>query len=246
MRRLSLLWGSHTEEGRSGLTIKAIVMAAMEIADAEGLDALSMRRVAQRLDVGTMSLYTHIPGKTELLDLMLDTAYGEAYQRVEEPSEQPGDWRDAMRFVAQRNWSLFLAHPWMLQTYTERPAFGPHLSLKYEAELRPLDGLGLSDVEMDAALTIILTHVEGCARAMIVHQRTQADSGISDAEWWLTQEPILASVMSSMHLPVSGRVGTAAGQEHQAITNPEYMLKFGLDRILAGLTELIRANTSAD
>src|SRR5687768_9160323 len=67
-RSLALLWGSHTRAGRSGLTLAAIIKAAIEIADAEGLDAVSMRRVAERLDVGAMSLYTHVPGKGELTD----------------------------------------------------------------------------------------------------------------------------------------------------------------------------------
>ncbi|HEX9921806.1 MAG TPA: TetR/AcrR family transcriptional regulator, partial [Anaerolineae bacterium] len=103
-RRLALLWGSQTNAGRSGLTVKAIVTAAIDIVDAGGLDALSMRNVAERLGVGTMSLYTHIPGKAELIDLMLDTAYGELYISVEEPSQQPGGWRAALRFIARRNW----------------------------------------------------------------------------------------------------------------------------------------------
>jgi len=82
-RRLALLWGSQSNPGRSGLTLKAIISAAINIADAQGIEALSMRSVAERLDVGTMSLYTHVPGKGELIDLMLDTAYGEVYAHVD-------------------------------------------------------------------------------------------------------------------------------------------------------------------
>ena len=74
--------------------------------------------------------------------------------------------------------------------YQRLPAIGPHASLKYEAELRPLDKLGLSDVEMDATLTLVLTHVEGCARPGCL-LRTQRDTGMTDAEWWVTQEPLL-------------------------------------------------------
>src|SRR5512133_1511266 len=107
-QRLALLWGSQTHPGRSGLTLKAIVSAAIQIADTGGIEALSMRSVAERLSAGTMSLYTHVPGKSELIDLMLDTVYGEAYKQVEEPMQQPGDWRDAVRFIAQRNWDLYL------------------------------------------------------------------------------------------------------------------------------------------
>lgn len=240
MRRLALLWGSQTEAGRSGLTVRAIVTAAIEIADAEGVDALSMRNVAERLDVGTMSLYTHVPGKAELIDLMLDTAYGQLYKGIQEPSQQPGDWRDAMRFIAQRNWDLYRRHPWMLQITPGRPVLGPHASMKYEAELRPLDNLGLSDVEMDAVLTLILTYVEGCARAQTALDHTQHDTGMTDAEWWVIHAPLLDKIIDPTRFPVATRVGTSAGQEYQGASSPEHAFTFGLERILAGIAELIR------
>ncbi|MBZ0286129.1 MAG: TetR/AcrR family transcriptional regulator [Anaerolineae bacterium] len=245
MRRLALLWGSQTEPGRSGLTIKAIVAAAIEIADHEGLEALSMRNVAERLNVGTMSLYTHVPGKSELIDLMLDTACGEVYASVEEPSQQTGGWHDAVRFIARRNWELYRAHPWLLEIPPGRPVLGPHISLKYEAELRPLDNVGLGDVEMDAALTLILTHVEGCARVYAAVQNAERDSGMTDAEWWVIQAPLLDKVIDPTLFPVAGRVGTSAGEAHQAASNPEYVLHFGLERILAGIDDLIRAKNGA-
>jgi AcrR family transcriptional regulator len=240
-QRLALLWGAQTIAGRSGLTLKAIVTAALEIADTEGLDALSMRNVAELLGVGAMSLYTHVPGKSELIDLMIDTAYGELYESVELPSQQPGDWRDALRFIAQQNWDLYRRHPWMLQIMTGRPVLGPHTSLKYEAELRPLDNLGLSDVEMDAALTLVLTHVEGCARAQATLERTQRDTGMTDAEWWVAHAPMMDKIIDPARFPVATRVGTSAGQAHQGASNPEFALAFGLERILAGIAELIAA-----
>lgn len=79
-RSLALLWRTSERTSRKGkpdLSVDRIVRAGIEIADAEGLAALSMRRVAERLGVGTMSLYTYVPGKAELLDVMLDTVYGE-------------------------------------------------------------------------------------------------------------------------------------------------------------------------
>lgn len=240
MRRIALLWGSQTEPGRSGLTVKAIVEAAMQIADSEGADALSMRNVAERLDVGTMSLYTHVPGKTELIDLMFDTAYGELYTSVDEPSQQPGDWRDGLRFIARRNWELYIRHPWMLHIPPGRPVLGPHASLKYEAELRPLDGIGLSDLDMDAALTLILTHVEGCARARVGMDQTQRDTGMTDAEWWVREAPLLDQVTDETLFPVSGRVGMAAGMAYNATGNPEHIFTFGLERILVGIAELVK------
>ncbi len=242
-RSLALLWGSQTEAGRSGLTLKAIVEAAIEIADAEGIDALAMRNVAERLGVGTMSLYTHVPGKTDLIDLMLDTAYGQLYESMESPSLQPGGWRGALWFIAKQNWDLYRRHPWMLQVSGGRPVLGPHVTFKYEAELRPLDKLGLSDVEMDAVLTLVLTHVEGCARAQAALDRVQADTGITDVEWWVSRAPILDKVVDPTRFPVATRVGTSSGQEYQGASSPEFAFTFGLERILDGIADLIAAKS---
>jgi AcrR family transcriptional regulator len=238
------LWGSQTNAGRSGLTLKAIVNTATDIADAGGLETLSMRLVADRLGVGTMSLYTHVPGKAELLELMWDAAFGELYSSVEEPSQQPGGWPAALQFIAERNWALFRSHPWLLQFTSRRPVLGPHISLKYEAELRPLDNIGLDDIEMDATLTLILSHVEGCARAQAAQEQTQQESGMTDAEWWVSQAPLLEKVIDPTLFPVAGRVGTSAGEEYQAVSSPEHALKFGVERILAGIAELIASKES--
>ncbi|WP_394832094.1 TetR/AcrR family transcriptional regulator [Pendulispora rubella] len=238
-RSLLLLWGSHTKPGRSGLTVRAIVQSAIELADAKGIEAVSMRQVAESLNVGTMSLYTHVPGKGELTDLMLDTVLGELYADDGEPARQPGGWRAAMGFIARRNWEAYERHPWMLDVLGPRPALGPNLCLKYEAELRPLDGLGLSDVEMDAVLTLVLTHVSGTARAKSSTERVQRETGMSDSEWWVTTGPILTQVMDASRFPVAGRVGAALSNAYEGLWDPIYRLDFGLERILDGAALLI-------
>lgn len=243
-RSLALLWGSQTRPGRSGLTLAAIIGAAIAIADADGLDAVSMRRVAEHLNVGAMSLYTHVPGKGELTDLMFDTVAGELYTDVEEPSRQLGGWRGALQFIARRNWHLYDRHPWLLQFSHARPVMGPHVSRNYEAQLRPLDGIGLTDVEMDATLTLVLTHVSSTAQSRLQQRSAQQDSGQSDMEWWTATAPLLEAVMSGQHFPVASRVGQAAGMEHQAVTNPDHALAFGLDRILDGVEVLITRRQS--
>jgi AcrR family transcriptional regulator len=238
-RSLSLLWGSQTEAGRSGLTLKAIVAAAIAIADTDGVDALSMRKVAERLGIGTMSLYTHVPSKTDLIDLMVDTAYEQLYASVESPSQQPGDWRDALYFIAKHNWDLYRKHPWLLHVATGRSVLGPHAALKYEAELRPVDQLGLSDVEMDAVLALVLTHVEGIARAQATRDQTQRNTAMTDEEWWVARAPLLDKLIDPARFPVATRVGTAAGQEYQSASSPEFAFTFGLERILDGVADLI-------
>jgi AcrR family transcriptional regulator len=198
-----------------------------------------MRKVADRLEVGTMSLYTYVPNKADLLVLMIDAVYEQLYDSVEAPAQQPGGWQAALHFIAQRNWELYRQHPWLLSVTDGRPILGPHLSLKYEAELRPLDHLGLSDVEMDAVLTLVLTHVEGCARVQATLDQTRQDSGLSDAEWWADHAPLLEELIDPGDFPVATRVGISAGEQHQGPANPAYALAFGLERIIVGVAILI-------
>lgn len=238
VRSLALLWGPQDRPGRSGLTVRAIVDAAITVADADGVDALSMRAVAQRLGVGTMSLYTYLPGKPVLIDLMTDAVYGQTYADLSEPSSQP-DWRTALRFVARKNWDLFLRHPWLLRVLGGRPVLGPQINRKYDAELRPLDGIGLTDVEMDNVLTLVLTHAEGMARWQVGLAEARQSSGDTDLEWWTNLEPALAAVMDPSGFPVASRVGQAAGQHFQSLGEPAHTLDFGLELILDGVAALI-------
>ncbi|KMS88133.1 TetR/AcrR family transcriptional regulator [Prauserella rugosa] len=232
-RSIYLLWGHHPKPGRSGLTVPAIVDAGIELADAHGLEAVSMRKVAEHLGVGAMSLYGYVPGKDDLTTLMTDSVYAEMYADLDEAA-RAGDWREAMRFVARRNWELYTRHPWLLEVRSPRPDLGPGVMRKYETELRPLDGIGLSDVEIDSVLTLILGHVADNARTHVQHVRANR-SGMSDAEWWHTVAPVLEQVMGDEHLPVSDRVGSTVGQEFQAPANPEHIFAFGLEVILDGV-----------
>ncbi|HVK22023.1 MAG TPA: TetR/AcrR family transcriptional regulator [Actinokineospora sp.] len=234
-RSIYLLWGHHPDAGRSGLTVPAIIAAGIAIADGDGLDAVSMRKVAERLGVGAMSLYRHVQGKDDLTALMVDSVHGEPYDNDIDAATKSGDWRAAMRFVAERNWALYERHPWLLDIRSSRPTLGPNVSRKYETELRPLDGIGLSDVEMDAALTLILSHVGSAARANRSVSRTQADSGMTDAEWWGVVAPVLEQVMVDEDLVLSGRVGTTVGEQFNAAQDPVHALAFGLDTILDGI-----------
>ncbi len=217
--------------------MRTIVTAATEIADAQGLEAVTMRKVAEHLQAGTMSLYTHVPGKSELTELMVDAALGELYADLDEPARQ-GDWRAGMEFVAKRNWEMYLKHPWLMQASSARPNLGPNAVRKYEAELRPLDGIGLSDLDMDGALSLVLGHVDSQARLQISLAQARKDQ--SDWDWWEEQAPILERLMTGMSLPVADRVGTASSEHYQGAAGPEHVLAFGLGRILDGIEQLLK------
>src|SRR2546430_2524168 len=112
-----------------------------------------MRRVAALLGVVPMTLYTYVPGKAELLDLMLDAAYA-AMPRTD-TTGQP--WRNRLTMVAAENKALYDAHPWVAAISTIRPPLGPGMIAKYEHELSAFDDLGMDDVTIDACLTYLLT-----------------------------------------------------------------------------------------
>lgn len=234
-RSLALLWRTQERPGRSGLSVDRIVAAAIEVADADGLSALSMRRVAEKLGVGTMSLYTHVPGKAELIELMLDRAHGETAR----PDEVAGDWRARLEFAARENWALYHRHPWLVQITWVRPVLGPNIIAKYEHELRAIDGIGLTDLEMDLVLTLIAGHVEGAARRSLEAARAEQLTGVSDEQWWRARAPILGSLVDFSQYPTASRVGTAAGEAYNSPYNAEAAFEFGLQCVLDGVEALV-------
>jgi AcrR family transcriptional regulator len=238
-RTLALLWrdpGVIPRHGpRQGLSIDAVVAAATELADAGGLEALTMRGVAHALGVAPMTLYTYVPGKAELLDLMLDAAYA-AMPRTD-TSDRP--WRQRLTAIAGENLALFAAHPWAAEVSTIRPPLGPGMLAKYEHELSALEGLGLDDVEMDASLTHLLSFVQACARATAEARAGTRDGAMRDAQWWTRNAPLLAARVDEHTYPIAARVGSAAGAAHGAAFSPEHAYRFGLERLLDGLAALI-------
>jgi AcrR family transcriptional regulator len=221
-RSIELLWrrgGQRSGRGRKPtLSVDAIVAAAIGLADEAGLAALSMRGLAERLGVGAMSLYTHVPGKAELVDLMVDTALAETTL----PQQLPGGWRARLELLARENRALFHRHPWLLEVVTFRPPLGPGLIAK-----------------MDSVLALVLGFVQTAARqaleATLVEQRT----GLTDEQWWRAQAPLLEEVLEPGQFPVADRVGTAAAQAYQGVWDPEHTFEFGLARVLDGIAVLI-------
>lgn len=237
-RTLALLWGLAPTPSRGpgrGLRVEAIVDAATALADQEGLGAVSMRRVAQQLGVSAMTLYTYVPGKAELIDLMLDAAYRQLPLR-----DTTGQgWRSRLTAVADENRALYLAHPWASAVSTLRPPLGPGQMAKYEHELAALEGLGLSDLEMDDALTHLLSFVQSNARASADARATQVDSAMNDEQWWAANAPLLSQVLDEDAYPLAVRVGTAAGAAQGSAHDPERAYRYGLGRLLDGLAALI-------
>lgn len=242
-RTLALLWrdaarppGPGSRRGpRPGLSVDRVVDAAVALADEHGPAALTMRRVADALGVATMSLYTYVPAKAELLDLMLDHVLAAM------PRADTGDrpWRERVRAVADENRALFDVHPWSASVADHRPSLGPGQMAKYEHELHAFDGTGLTDLDRDAALDHVLTFVRAHARAAQEARRAREESAVDDARWWAINEPLLRRVLDPDAYPLAARVGTAAGSAHGTAWHPERAWAFGLERVLDGLAVLV-------
>ncbi len=244
---LALLWGeppasaSAPRKGpRRRRDTREIVDAAIAIADADGLPALTMRRLAGALDVAPMTLYTHVPTKEVLLDLMLDAVYLRMPRR---PFGRRG-WRRRLQEVADANRALLREHPWAATLGVTRPPLGPGVMAKYEHELTALQGLGLDDVEMDAALTFLLGFVAAAVRAE-QQAAAVAASGADDAAWWAANAPLLERVMDPARYPLAARVGAAAGAAHGSAADPDAGYAFGLARVLDGLGVLVAERAGA-
>lgn len=233
VRTLELLWDTGRRPSRGpkpALTLDRIVEAAVQVADAEGLDAVSMRRVAGELGTGAMSLYRYVPGKAELLDLMLD--------RVQRPSENPadlgdGDWRSALEALGRATLALYRRHPWLLQVNQSRPILGPSALDGMEKVLTLIKPMGLTDPELVSAIIMIDGYVVGAARTQLYQREVERRTGLTDAEFWQAQVPTLEKVMAT------GRYPVLAALSNDAFGTDFDHFEFGLQRILDGLEVIV-------
>ncbi len=235
-RSMALLWHGKNRPSRGPtptLSLERIVDAAVNLADREGLAALSMRSVAAELSVGTMSLYRYVPGKGELLDLMLDHVNGP----VEELEGHRGkDWRGTMEFIARATWEMYNQHPWLLQVNQARPILGPNGLAAFDFALASLDGLGLHDREKVAVILAIDHYVTGTARTYILKQQAVEQSGITDEEFWAAQGPIIEKAFATGAYPEVSRL-----EEDVFNIDGEEALEFGLRPLLDGLESFVNS-----
>ncbi|WP_067139037.1 TetR/AcrR family transcriptional regulator [Microtetraspora malaysiensis] len=143
------------------LTVERVVRAGIAIADAEGLDALSMRRVAMDLGASTMSLYRHVSSKDDLVALMVEAALAD----VPLPDTAPRDWRHGLERAAYRDWDLYHRHPWILPRVmvTTRAHFSPALAADSESAFSAFDGLDLEPADAFRYMFMFASYVQGVA-----------------------------------------------------------------------------------
>lgn len=150
-------------------THQQVVRAAVAIADADGLDAVTIRAVAARLDVGAMSLYSYIPDKQALLHDMVEDVSGEL--NLPEPS---GDWRADMHLLAQRQRDLLHRHPWLIAAISHLQPLGPALLAVLEFVLGALEPTGLAPSARLETFALVNGFVVSLVRAELANQAATA------------------------------------------------------------------------
>jgi len=249
-RSMALLWGtqkSPTRGPKPGLSVQQIADTAIQVADAEGLAALSMRRVAVELGVGTMSLYTYVPGKAELLDVMLDTVLGE----VARPDGVAGGWRAKLEAYARELWAHYHRHPWVLGVSGVRALLGPNETALFEATLQAVSGIGLSGREMLHVVTLVGEFVRGAAQRAVEAAQAAQHTGVTDQQWWADREPIFEKYFDASRYPTlvsldrEGAFQQPAGGLDYNLQNAVDSFEFGLRRVLDGIQTFVQEHPGA-
>ncbi len=225
---LELLWGD-TQRPRRGpkpsLSLERIVAAAIELADAEGLANLSMQRLAEKLGCAKMALYRYVPGKAELIALMIDTAMGpppELDKVAADPGEQP--WRTRLRLWTIELYRSIARHPWTLEVAIGARPFGPNEIGWSEVAVGALIDTGLIGPERLDAVVLLTGHARNLAQ-----QAAHANSGNLESE--LAEQMYAALADRTEQYPHM----IAAFAEPGPPGSQNNALHWGIDRILDGL-----------
>ena len=210
-----------------------IAGAAVTIADREGLDAVSMRRVAAEIGTKATSLYRYMRSKEELLDLIVDRVLGET--AVPLPS---GDWRPDLRTIAHHMRSVIKRHPWMIAV-SVRSGFGPNSLAITEAMLKVLDDHGLDADGMLVIASALSTFTRGYAAEEVAEQQAEASSGLSRERWMLSQARYVESIRGSGAYPLFMRIIDDAKTPHDP-----HIVQRGFEQGLECLLDGIAARLS--
>jgi AcrR family transcriptional regulator len=210
------------------LTRERIVRAAVEIADAEGMPELSMRRIATALGVATMSLYRHVPGKDDLVLFMIDAAIGE----IALPDPPPEGWRVRLEVATRLMWKAFRRHPWLAQAMSlTRPQLAPNALAYANWVLDALEELGLDVSDRMYVHVTLFSYTRGVATSLELETEAERDTGLTDDEWMQTQEPTLLALASDSALATIIHMTKHTGFDFDL----DKLFEFGLARLLDGM-----------
>ncbi|WP_326653206.1 MULTISPECIES: TetR/AcrR family transcriptional regulator C-terminal domain-containing protein [unclassified Streptomyces] len=232
-RTLELLWGDQSRSARGpkpALTVGRIVECAIEIADTEGFSALSMQRVAGELGFSTMSLYRYLPGKNELVSIMIDAALGEPPVL----SDSIGDWRAKLEVWAHCYFMVLNDHPWAVLAATFGRAMGPNELGWLEAAVSALGGTALSGSEKTDAVVAVNGHVRSWVQ-YAANSPSGHTTDISNEHWGATVADLVRK--HSDRYPALLEAMTSGAFDPSDDNGPAFGLRVVLDGIGVRIAE---------
>lgn len=248
---LETAWGRRGRPSKGpkrGLSLEQIVAAAIRVGAADGFGAVSMARVAAELDAGTMALYRYVGSKRELIDLMVDTAFGpppplptETGPAESEPAETgpaaPATWRSALSHWAWAQLEAMTAQAWAVLAPISGPPTGPNTVAWIEQGLQCLRGTGLSESQKMSVILLVTSYVRN--QVVIYAQIAEAlrATGSTDQQMMLDYGRALSALIDPQRFPELTTV-VASGVLSKADDMTEEFT-FGLERILDGIAVLV-------
>ncbi|MFI5914602.1 TetR/AcrR family transcriptional regulator C-terminal domain-containing protein [Dactylosporangium sp. NPDC051541] len=216
------------------LTREAVVACAVDLADREGLDAVSVRRVAAELAARPMSLYSYFKRKDDLVDLMVDQVLGEMLA----PQPLPDDWRAALKAVLHRQIEVGRRHLWVMGVFGARAPIGPNAARHAEQSLRAVAGLGLPPQRTLRLLRAVDTYLWGFVTLGTQELATRQRDALTEEEWKTSTEAYFADLVAGgdlPHLAEAGRPALLRGGIDEWIADFDEGLDWLLDGFAAGL-----------
>jgi len=218
------------------LSRERLVRTAIDLADAGGLAAVSMRQLAAELGVATMALYRHVRGRDELVLAMADTALADAPL----PATPPAGWRARLELLARAQWAIYGRHRWLPHVISmSRPQPLPNGMAHTEWAVRATAGLGLDSQSRWQAAVTLMAYVRGIATNLEAQAHAEQDTGLTDEQWVDTHEAMFHRMMAG------GRYPTLATLHEAVDLDLDSVFEFGLRRLLDGYATMFGCAASA-
>jgi AcrR family transcriptional regulator len=221
---------------KPALSLERIVAAAVRIADADGLDAVSMGRVAAELGAAAMSLYRHVSAKEELLNLMVDAAWGDA----PDPLAAGEGWRSGLSRWAWGMRASISRHPWAIRIPLDSLPILPHAVAWFEHALACMQDTPLTEARKASVIMLLSGYVRNVAATESDIAAAMQASGLSPSQWMSAYPRMLAKLTDPQRFPAL--TAFIAAGVFDAADGPDDEFIFGLDRILDGIENLVHAN----
>lgn len=230
-RRSALLWDDRSRPTRGpkpGLTPDDVVQAAMQIADEEGLAAVTMQAVAARLGFTTMAIYRYFPSKETLFDAIVDAGLGSPPR----PTEPRGRWRDEVAQWARAKRAMLCARPWLAELPFVAAPHGPNWLSWLEAVAEPLARTGLTSADLGEMISVIDGFTRGASDTAVSLARSRA-RGIPDARWAAAVGADLGRAIGDPRFPAFAALLTSPSDGRPRTMDESF--DFCLQRVLDGI-----------